>query len=1018
MATLMSIASGNLSSASTWALCSSAAALDNETATTSVTTSNVSSSSFVLAAATYDGVAVKISSTSLSIIGTFTVELYNSTVASIAGTQTVNVSDLGDSTLTTNSNGWAFLKFSGGNYTANGTDSFVIRVRCSSSGNQVVLYRDGTAGNWSRQVRTTTTQAPASGDKLIICGEYTGTAGTQPANTFNVTMDLTTTTSSTNFAGTGGNNAGIGAVAWTNTGNITSSNDSRATVSLNNGTISNYLLATNFGFALPAGATVVGVKFDIEKSVTSGSASDTQVNLVVGGNVFSAMNYALSTVNANWPGSDTVYSYGSFLDNWNYALTDSEVNASGFGVAIACTGRTNGTVAAVDAVQCTVAYTTMSFVGVIVCRDCSLTYDTSASTTYALRVNGFAITASSNRGVDIHGGGTLNIGTNGTPIPSTSYAILDLNVGGTTVGVGVEVRAQGTMNCYGSTKTTVWTRLTANASLAATTLTVASTSGWAAGDFICIAGTTTTINQSEKAQIKTVDSGTQVTLVDPVNFAHDGTNNTQGDSVAAEVGNLNRNVIIRGVGTINSAMSYINTAASSVINWQYVELYKLGSVTTNKRGVDVTVTSLGSFDASYCSLHDFTATNSRGFNLNSSTNSNVTLSYNITYNIANEHYNTTATTGTWTFTNNLAMLNASASALFNLGDIGGTCTNNVAVSTTSSANGFNISETTPWGNSTFTGNVAHACNGNGFNFTSQGTSSIGTVSVISSCVAWRNAARGFSIGPCNNTTFSSCKAFGNTSDNILLSASIPGPLYFISCSCYSEGATAPSPGGLCLSSASTIGHGKVYIYNTTFGDGTNNHTIADVRTSGSVFCELYLSNCLLRSTPEVNTASLALLPPFAFIASQDHDQSAGSHKTFKREGVLTSDTSIYNTASPSLRITPRLSTEKCTSIGSNNGIFVPVNSGEAPNVSIKVRKSVVGDGAAYNGNQPRLMLKKNYSIGVTSDTVIATATNSANGAFETISGTPSAASADGVMEFYVDCDGTAGWVNVDDFTAA
>ena len=62
-----------------------------------------------------------------------------------------------------------------------------------------------------------------------------------------------------------GNDASIGTVSWSNTGNAVSSNNSYATVA--NAT-SNYLTLTNFGFAIPGGATIDGIEVSIEKSRT------------------------------------------------------------------------------------------------------------------------------------------------------------------------------------------------------------------------------------------------------------------------------------------------------------------------------------------------------------------------------------------------------------------------------------------------------------------------------------------------------------------------------------------------------------------------------------------------------------------------------------------------------------------------------------------------------------------------------------------------------------------------------
>lgn len=151
----------------------------------------------------------------------------------------------------------------------------------------------------------------------------------------------------------------------------------------------------------------------------------------------------------------------------------------------------------------------------------------------------------------------------------------------------------------------------------------------------------------------------------------------------------------------------------------------------------------------------------------------------------------------------------------------------------------------------------------------------------------------------------------------------------------------------------------------------------------------------------------------SIIAFQKWNQTTGSHRTYKREGSLMTDSAIFRTASPSLRMTPSYSTNKLDTLGWRGGFLKKIANGTALTASVWVRKSVVGDpsGANYNGNQPRLMVKRNAAIGITSDTVLATATTSG---WELISGTTAVATDDGVAEFYVDCDGTAGWINVDD----
>jgi hypothetical protein len=144
---------------------------------------------------------------------------------------------------------------------------------------------------------------------------------------------------------------------------------------------------------------------------------------------------------------------------------------------------------------------------------------------------------------------------------------------------------------------------------------------------------------------------------------------------------------------------------------------------------------------------------------------------------------------------------------------------------------------------------------------------------------------------------------------------------------------------------------------------------------------------------------------------QNYQNVNSTFKSYDIYGILQSDTTFYNTASPSLRMTPNNATWKLRHIPNR----LAVSSGDSPIISVYVRKSVAGDGTAYNGNQPRLMLRNNYQGGITADTALATATNSANGSWQQLTGTVPTVTRDCVIEFYVDCDGTLGWINVDDW---
>jgi hypothetical protein len=119
------------------------------------------------------------------------------------------------------------------------------------------------------------------------------------------------------------------------------------------------LVATNFGFTVPAGNTVIGITATIEKSFTGGNnVTDREVMLVKGGVTQTATNKASGT---NWPAADAVSTYGGSVDLWGNTWTVAEVNASNFGIAVAAqrvSAPGAPQTARIDHITITVSYTT------------------------------------------------------------------------------------------------------------------------------------------------------------------------------------------------------------------------------------------------------------------------------------------------------------------------------------------------------------------------------------------------------------------------------------------------------------------------------------------------------------------------------------------------------------------------------------------------------------------------------------------------------------------------------------
>jgi cysteine-rich repeat protein len=125
-----------------------------------------------------------------------------------------------------------------------------------------------------------------------------------------------------------------------------------------------YLKATNFGFAIPAGAVIDGITVTVERRSAAALITDDAVRIVKGGIVGTDDRASAST----WPTTDAVATYGGGSDLWGETWTASDVNGAGFGVALSVTDNVD--VAAVDAVAITVHYSLCGNGGVEASEQC------------------------------------------------------------------------------------------------------------------------------------------------------------------------------------------------------------------------------------------------------------------------------------------------------------------------------------------------------------------------------------------------------------------------------------------------------------------------------------------------------------------------------------------------------------------------------------------------------------------------------------------------------------------------
>jgi len=651
--------------------------------------------------------------------------------------------------------------------------------------------------------------------------------------------------------------------------------------------------------------------------------------------------------------------------------------------------------------------TNTSFGGIMIGRRGTLRYSTVPGSVYKLVIGGHAMGAAVGlRGIEVCNSGLLEIGSLLSGMPSSATGQLQF-LCGKNIAFGLEARIFGRINTYGSPKLP-YTRLSATASGTATTLQVASNSGWQIGDTIGIAANRRVANQHEINVITGLIGATGIILASGLTNDHDGGFNAQGDEVGAHIGNLTENVQIFGSGI--TSCGYITVATRAIMSARNTEFYWLGSAATTKCGINTqALLSAFSCDITSCSIHDFFQTNNAGIIITSNTNAPVTYSNNFLYNIYTPMVIGSTSTIAHVIDGNLFVGTNTGQIALSVNDVGSTITNNVM---SGGSYGLAYGEQASYG--TCSGNIAYNMSNSGFILNNNAASS----ATISNCVFFRNIGSGFTFSSISGITeqfiIDSCKAFGNgdvsSTSNFQLSSFLSN-CYLKNCVFYAEPDFA-TYGGICT--LSSIGFCELELENCSFAS----HTGGDIVTSLSgERLTIKMSNCTLGSTTE-------FLSPLSYsyetiVSSQNHDNVRDAHKTFKVFGNLETDTTRFATTSPSMKMTPNTASYKLTSESMQGNPSVYVGQGRSITATVKVRASLAasGDATTYNGASPRLVNRRNYAMGILTDIVLASGIGTpTSGSFLAISGTTQAVSSTGVLEFYVDCDGTTGFVNVDDWS--
>jgi hypothetical protein len=643
-----------------------------------------------------------------------------------------------------------------------------------------------------------------------------------------------------------------------------------------------------------------------------------------------------------------------------------------------------GTSSAIDVVMDSTSSATI-YGQVAVGANASLKYGTAASSNYHLKLN---------RDLIVDSGATFFIGDSATPIPATSTATLEFSLSAN-VAFGFNAYGASVVKARHaeSSLRTPSVKMSADIAAGATTIPLELNPNWKSGDTIVVPDTTVNYNQYEVETLASATTGSSCTITAGITNAH---------LADAEIINLTRPISI--LGTSTSFQTFVTFAGQSIVDMQGVLFRYMGSATASKRGIEFQGNHNSSYPVTfkYNVLRDFSVASSIGLYLTGPAYNYMDFDYVVGYNCVT-FMNFPATAGLGdnnTFKNSTFIRNITATActildqswrLENFAVWNAALTGIVLTYATESAEGI------VWDNVRLMYNAS-----TGLSMTTVNDLQINNLKCV------RNYTTNLQINGCKNLTFNSP----------IIKWSAQYTIYFITADTFglefNDGEFASTTLSAMPQAMYGVFNSACNVYEAKFNNCTfANFTNADIHCGNNgtfdAILQYTLINCTLGSATQVASNAFNLHPKFGFVKAQK--LSAGNHKAWFGSGTYQTDTTIFRTASPSVRIVPNNASVKIEGPKKH----IALNSGAAATVRAYVRKSVAGDGTAYNGSQVRMILKKDHSVGVAADTVLATSTAASDGAWEQLTGSLPAITDHAAYTVVIDCDGTAGWVNIDDW---
>lgn len=1047
MATVISSASGNLTASGTWKLASSTAEVDSEAfSNLNISTGNSTSATFVPANTAVDGVAIKVAAI-INPTGTLTVSLVDSTTSTTKLTVTINASDLN-----TLAAGW--YVFTGTPFTPNGTDSYTVVVTRSvadSATNRISLFTSstGSAANMSREVRHTTNQAPAAGDKIIISGEMTS-AGTQ--NVWTVTMDSTAATS---YGPTvsGGPPQGVTVNAYSTFQCGTTATTAyifkwKGILQVNPG---GTMTVGTSGTPVPSGSTADWI-MDPVANVDTGI-------VVATGATFTTYGAVSGGTLTPWTLLTADYSSGTSISVSNGTVNGIQLGTTGWAVGDTLGFAPTGPGTSNNQQE------TQTIASGITATGCTLTSGLAHSHSGTSPTQGEVVNLS--RNVRIHGTSTTLCGYllfQGTATV-TQYYTEHYNLGsGTATKEGCHFSTTGGTQDIEYCSYHDFFNSNAGAALFSqignySGLTWQHNVGYnLPGYFAFFTSNASTIVQFTFNDCVYIGPGAGGGIAS-VRFFFLGANTTitnirvagsGGDGFSFELGAA---FISGQLGTCNNLTAHTNGSVGIALGESLTGTLSTLTCWRNSGagisfaisgGLGLTLNTVTCFGNTLSSIA-ITQQNvanvtiiglaSNGDTTQATTNG-IVIGSGATpegcWNFAVENANFSNVSGILTaHTNDVNILNANYQAI----DI-------VFRNVTCQAN-------------TLVNNLANVPVPSRFSFecfARSGSSQAGTAgnhltirpngSLYVDQNNFHTAAPSLAIWP-NNTT---AAANGYTGSNLKIDSSNRRGGWFVpvanggtvTASAWTRKSQASDTGGTCTTSGTTVTWASGKLFSSIVPQlSAPTQSVPTPISGGSLSSgtTYYWVITALNGSNETvisNEKSLAIVSPNQTASlSWNAITNATAYKVYRSttSGTYTGSalvttitsgaTNYYDTGTATTAGAPPASngTGLITINGTSYAISSVTNDKTLVlTTSAGTQASPVTFGQLYNGNQQRLIVKRNNAMGITADTVLATAAAAA-GTWEQLSGTTAAVTDDGVLEFVLDCDGTTGWVNVDDFSA-